>query len=389
MFPPSSSTSIEIWGGEVKRKYARLTKYRFVTTLKTDSSKTNAEVYLIRSYDHIKPTSPGQSRQTTRRTTTLGSYSSTLRTNDLTAPAGSQGRRGRQRRNINHEKAQDFDIWQVARAATAAPHYFEPLIIPTSKPAESLCFEDGGFNYTNNPTGEGVREIEEAKGHDAIGVVVSIGTARADMSHSKRALFPIILWVKEIVQRFTSPETIHEETEHSAKRWGFPYYRLNSPNSLQVELDEWEPKRSRMGAPSGSITIKTITDVFNTWANHWKTREMFDQCATELVACRKARLGDEAKWERYARGSVFICAIRGCSMEGQEYYNRDNFRKHLIQDHELEQAGLDDKIRECSSFWEYPACDRTWTAAPVICGDLRDKRGEDVFVNMMIGDTQR
>ena len=332
--------------------------YSFVTTLKTDSSKKASELYLIRSYNHNKPTSPNQSRQATRRETMATSRSNTGRSGDMMASIGERRRQGgRQHRNINHEKAQDFEIWEVARAATAAPLYFEPLMIETCQPTGPMLFEDGGFNYTNNPTGEGVREIEEAKGSNSIGIVVSVGTARTDEAQAQKRFFPIVPWVKSIAQKLSSPEPIHEEMEFFAQRKEFPYYRLNNPNSLNVELDEWEPKRGRIGASTGSTTIRTIRTAFYEWANHWKTRALLECCAADLVECRKARTLNKA-WERYARGSVFTCSIRGCIMEGQEYYNRENFKSHLVKDHQLEGHHLNESIRDSSRFWEYRAAER-------------------------------
>src|SRR5205085_1147612 len=110
-------------------------------------------------------------RGSTRRTT----RTDTGRSND--SAARRQGRE-RHRRAINYGKAQKFQIWEVARAATAAPLYFEPLKIEIPGNTGHLLFTDGGFNYTNNPTAEGTREIEDLSGSNSIGVVVSIGTAR-------------------------------------------------------------------------------------------------------------------------------------------------------------------------------------------------------------------
>jgi patatin-like phospholipase/acyl hydrolase len=44
----------------------------------------------------------------------------------------------------------DFPMWQVARATSAAPTYFEPFLLDGEKPLESYALIDGGV-YANNP----------------------------------------------------------------------------------------------------------------------------------------------------------------------------------------------------------------------------------------------
>lgn len=44
----------------------------------------------------------------------------------------------------------DFPMWQVARATSAAPTYFEPFLLKTQGPDESYALVDGGV-YANNP----------------------------------------------------------------------------------------------------------------------------------------------------------------------------------------------------------------------------------------------
>ena len=45
-------------------------------------------------------------------------------------------------------KTPEFEIWQVARAATASPSYFEPLSIENArlKTAKTMILSDSGIN---------------------------------------------------------------------------------------------------------------------------------------------------------------------------------------------------------------------------------------------------
>src|SRR5437667_11588402 len=180
-------------------------------------------LYLIRSYDHEERTSPGLLRRTRR-----GSSRPTIRSN--TGKSGENiprdQERGKPRRSINYGNAQEFQIWEVARAATAAPLYFEPLKIEIPGNTGHLLFTDGGFNYTNNPTAEGTREIEDLSGSNSIGVVVSIGTARRSEPSSSWWIMRIIQMFKAMGHQLTDPEVVHGEMERKAQRESFHYYRL-------------------------------------------------------------------------------------------------------------------------------------------------------------------
>ena len=291
----------------------------------------------------------------TRKTTTHTSRSNTGKSGNVSV---GERPKGRQKRSINYDNAQEFEIWEVARAATAAPFYFEPLKIPIPGASRHMLFTDGGFNYTNNPTREGTREIEEAYGNNFIGVVVSVGTARRDERPRERGLLSIIPRVRSIAQTATDPEMIHGDMEEFSAREDFPYFRLNNPGALDVEFDEWEPKDSpftRLAGNrlAGSKTIKTISDAFAGWAMHYKTHSQLEACAAELVKRRRARVSDAAMWERYATGANFKCRIKGCKREDY-FFHREQFREHLIQDHRpMPQRRLDEEMEKCRKYWRY------------------------------------
>lgn len=318
-------------------------------------SKKVAKLYLIRSYDHNERTSPVQSRRSTHRGTIGPSRANTRTDTGMSSGVriGGRGTRG-QSRIVNYEKAQQLEIWEVARAATAAPLYFEPLKIRT-RSKEFLHFTDGGFSLNNNPTREGTREIEEAYSSDSIGVVVSIGTARRDERLPRRGLSWIIPMMKSMAQTATDPETIHANMEEKATSAAdsFPYYRLNDPDGgLSIPLDEWQPRRSMFGKQAGSITINTMEAAFNKWAANNENFNTLTSCAAELVRRRRSRTHDTAKWERYATGAQFTCRFKRCNSE--DFFNRRQFEDHLKGDHSLrEETTLNEEIRDCKKYWQY------------------------------------
>ncbi len=85
----------------------------------------------------------------------------------------------------------EYPLWQVIRASTAAPHFFDPETIRIGRPAEgrkavSGDFVDGGVSPSNNPalqalmtaTMEGYR-LNWSTGPREL-LVVSVGTGKAD-----------------------------------------------------------------------------------------------------------------------------------------------------------------------------------------------------------------
>ena len=142
--------------------------FRFVTTIVYTSTKgsegTSQRMYLIRSFDHYE------------KKDLLSIIRSTT---------------GTSHRNITiyYGPAENIKIWQVARAATAAPIYFAELEKQSNDGTTKMYFSDGGFGHTNNPTQLGINGIETLHGRGNIGVVLSVGTARANGASGGESIF--------------------------------------------------------------------------------------------------------------------------------------------------------------------------------------------------------
>lgn len=235
--------------------------------------------------------------------------------------------------DTNHGKAQQFQIWEVARAATAAKFYFEPLKISILGSLENILFEDGGFSVANNPTLLGTQEVEDLYGSDALGIIVSVGTARKDESKKKKSFYKTIPWAtKKFAAKATDPEAAHKSMNRKARDvGGFEYHRLNDPGKLDIELDEWKPRTTGSNRVSGSTTLDKIETAFNAWAAAEEVGDQLRNCAAALVRCRRSRLKDDDKWERFATGARFTCLSRRC--DHGDFVSRKSFREHLLQNH--------------------------------------------------------
>jgi patatin-like phospholipase/acyl hydrolase len=69
----------------------------------------------------------------------------------------------------------DFQMKQVARAAVAAPTYFEPLKLETDELADYYALIDGGV-FANNPAMCGYVEAKKVYGSESEVMIVSLGT---------------------------------------------------------------------------------------------------------------------------------------------------------------------------------------------------------------------
>lgn len=306
--------------------------------MRTQPGGNRETLYLIRSYDHEERNDPLPSNPSTRKSTPFTSTSKTGRTNTGNfAEARVRPRRETKLSDtINYEKAQRFEVWEVARAATAARFFFEPLKIKLPGSSEHVVFEDGGFGHANNPTLEGTHELEDLYGHNSVGIVVSVGTARKDEERKKPVSFAAVRRAtKNFAAIATHPEAVHRSMDRRSKgiheELSLSYFRLNDPGRLGVELDEWEPKKTIFNKISGSTTLSTIEGAFNNWASEKKNTARLAECAAALVRCRRARVKDMGKWERFATGARFTCQSRKCDSE--DFLDRSLFRQHLREKH--------------------------------------------------------
>lgn len=292
---------------------------RFVTSVASELTKKSkvsaapARRYLLRSYEYNGRNSSTPVPQVNEpiRRDTWRRRQTTARPNARPLP----------KRQINHGHAADLAIPLVARAATAAVCYFEPVEIRIDE-SLSMLFEDGGFGAENNPTQVGLEEIQGLHGQDRVGAVVSVGTARSDAAQAteKGRIDRIAKKAKSLADLATSPEKVHDDLLHRANLKC--YERLNpelDKHRVSVPFDEWLPrtrKRRRFNIlrrrgeeiTAGSTTIDEIRRRFDSYLATSEVQQQLRRIAEELVDRRQARAEmDGSRWEQYAIGSEFMC----------------------------------------------------------------------------------
>ena len=229
----------------------------------------------------------------------------------------------------NFGPPEPMQIWQVARAATAAPFYFKEIVFSPNGGAQSkVHYSDGGFGSTNNPTHVAIKELNLLHGANKLGVIVSLGTAKADSQVGGRTVFA---HTNIAYQTATDPNVVHniindQDYEH--------YWRLNDEGGLPIKLDHWRP--SYFTRNPGHKTIRIMRERFAIWLRENRdVVEKFDACAAELVQRRRARAQHEHLWESFATGrSQFKCKDYDCRREGVGFYShRGGFDKHWREMH--------------------------------------------------------
>lgn len=300
---------------------------------------TNAHV--LRSYRYGKRDLPRMPHTPVRRFTAPGAHQDSRRRNEQQRPEQTAER--------TYAPAADFAIVDVARAATAAPFYFDPIDI------KGVIFEDGGLRETNNPTMVGVEEIQCIHGPDFIGTVVSVGTARGPpktQSKVRQIRDTIRSKLVRITNMSTDPDIVHRNAEPRVRQVGGDYFRLNprrDTDLLSIPLDEWEPRsrwRNEMFSASeilpGQRTVREMDAAFNIWALHSDVHQEMEDCAWALVDIRRARTRDAAKWERFAVGSEFSCQLDNAGVDecSHTFMYRNVFEEHLKEHHNLGDADI-------------------------------------------------
>ncbi|KAI1751776.1 acyl transferase/acyl hydrolase/lysophospholipase [Xylaria castorea] len=206
-------------------------------------------------------------------------------------------------------------------------------------------FEDAGFSRDNNPCWELRREIEYHHGDNIKPTLVSIGTARPKDDFVGESTLANI---RRGLHQLGNPEHVHELLEPDKHKGDFSYYRLNDEGGIEIEMDEWKPKKI------GSSTIDKMRTEFASWLRKDGVGDKFRECAKHLVQMRRDRMATP-RWERFALGQYFVCQVRNCPKDrDNQWLDRVDFENHLKREHVEEDYGeLSTALETCRRVWKY------------------------------------
>ena len=243
---------------------------------------------------------------------------------------------------VYNEGADPLEIWQVTRATSAAPFYFEML--QTLIDDEVVSFKDGGIRE-NNPSFAAYTEFQALYAHRAAArlgrsspaVLLSIGTGRADTSRDGFVTnwpwpFGSFSWLRglakglekfavipALVIKFTESEEGHRHMLSIAEGEKTWYKRLNVSDGLEgMALDDWVAGEYE-GKPSqpGGKTLRRMEEAATRYLDRERDdkiegykapKEMIEEIAMKLVNQRRARWrqreSDGGRWDTYIGGDL-------------------------------------------------------------------------------------
>ncbi|KAM7224286.1 hypothetical protein V8F06_000067 [Rhypophila decipiens] len=123
---------------------------------------------------------------------------------------------------------QDIKIWEAARATTAAPSYFKPMIVKSGTRLEELIDAAMGFN---NPTSEVLNEAMQVLDPSCkLGCVVSLGTGTRE-KHLKGSFTRAVQAVKLMKNVTTDSDRVEDEVQKIFRDIPSTYFRFTVPNA--------------------------------------------------------------------------------------------------------------------------------------------------------------
>jgi predicted acylesterase/phospholipase RssA len=217
-------------------------------------------------------------------------------------------------------------IWQVARATTAAPTYFKPLVIGNEK------FLDGGFGIANNPTWHALLEVGQmsSNSHGAVALTVSIGTGKADKVPpvAKRGAGLLGRYkaiIKYSAATATDSEATHLKMEDLSRRTGHHYERFNVDGGLgNIDLGEWTVRGGR------NLTLEKIEQQTRAYLERSENRARLRRVAEILVKNRQER-SRHHKWDIVATGHRYRCPVDKCMTT--LFTREEDLKMHLVELH--------------------------------------------------------
>ncbi|KAF2968931.1 hypothetical protein GQX73_g4649 [Xylaria multiplex] len=132
-------------------------------------------------------------------------------------------------------RADDCQIWQVARATSAAPTYFSPIEI------DGRCYMDSGLGF-NNPAWVARNEVRSFIGRERRILMISIGTG----SSPPASRFSTFNRLRAVIKTATETEETHDKLLDISRDSDDLYFRFSGPD-LNMGLDEWRTKKRDSG----------------------------------------------------------------------------------------------------------------------------------------------
>ena len=222
-------------------------------------------------------------------------------------------------------------IWQVARATSAAPSYFEAYNMEEKGGDEKSEFIDGGFG-ANNPTEEAYRSVKQLCSNNpkAVNVLVSIGTGKnLEHGHNPKGGYRLYWKYANAAAKWATDSEKTHETVSDLTQGNTEYFRLNVEHGIgRMKLDEWKGKK-------GSKTLELIRSKTEVYLKTSEAQGHLDSSAQHLVDIRRRRSNRSGcdRWERFCHGVEYACCYDNCPTGGNRYREVRELQSHIDNMH--------------------------------------------------------
>ncbi|KAK8062589.1 hypothetical protein PG997_014686 [Apiospora hydei] len=255
--------------------------------------------------------------------------------------------------HLNLGPAANIPIYEVARATSAAPRYFEPIVI------NRWTHVDGALG-ANNPSPQTINEVYSKENERVPALSVSIGTGvnlqdqdegtdfsermqqvlqsrKSNKLRRRQILGKQWELLTGVARQTTDTEAAVVNWERDCKlfqRAGFPnqedfepwWHRLNVDNTLKaIPLDDWTPRKG------GKETLQQITNLTSEYLAKQHVQDTIARIAQVLVDKRRRRVWTE-KWEHFVMKVAYRCPKSKGHTE--QFNSREDLRTHLQAKHD-------------------------------------------------------
>ncbi|KAH7122841.1 ankyrin repeat-containing domain protein [Dendryphion nanum] len=202
-------------------------------------------------------------------------------------------------------------VWEVARATSAAPTFFKPIILG------GIRYGDGGTGW-NNPAEEAINEAHRIWPRRPIACLVSLGTGLEDPVQLRdqdgqvtdslvqklfqravpKQAFKIAV-AEYCVKSLTSCEKVHQRLNENPAQHGLDgsYFRLNVPQGMsQIGIEEWDKLDD----------IKSLTVTYMESGDNLRTKQLIAK-----VLLNPKSVCETNERDRHGRTALHRAALRG------------------------------------------------------------------------------
>lgn len=242
----------------------------------------------------------------------------------------------------NDGPPQDCEIWEAARATSAAPRYLKPISIGKKDQngfpgVKRPVFVDGAM-ACNDPTPQLIKEIQTHRrwhrGEElGVGLVLTLGTGYKPTTKAK-ARGIVANHLRRLASTFKThllrPGKAERRMRRYAKDYDFSYSKWHGgPQIEAVSLDDCRAK-----------TFKKMAEWTEDYMNQpeiiWRSENEGDlwKVATTLVEERRKRLLKTGKeWERFASCNTYRCPLTTCTEKPNIFDSRKSAEDHIAHHH--------------------------------------------------------